>query len=156
MRTFGENTRPTIFLTIESHKLHKEFTVPAATPVRYGQPVKLTATGEVVPLAAADNRNLCIGVSIHNSAQNPYGSSQVTVLMKGFSTILCKASAAVTAGLVALSGYSNEVGPDEPEGKTEPWYGLNTVAQATATDANIFGWAIESADADGTVEVVIF
>lgn len=156
MKTYGEQTRPTIFLTIESHKLHKEFLVPQATPVRFSQPVKLTPDGEVVPLAPGDNRNLCIGVSIHNSVQNPYGSSQVTVLMKGFSTILCQASDDVVAGPVQLSGFENVVGPNDPEGKTEAWYGLNTVEQAAATDADIFGWAIEPAEEGGPVEVVIF
>lgn len=156
MKTFGEATKKTIFLTVESHKLHKEFFVPAGTTVRYAQPVKLDADGNVVPLAAGDNRNLCIGVSIHNSPKNPYGSSQVTVLMKGFSSILCRAASAVTAGPVQITGYVSEVGPGDPEAETDTWYGRNTVEQALATDADIFGWAIEPADADGDVEVVIF
>lgn len=165
MKTFGEKTRPTIFLTIESHKLHKEFEVPNGTVIRHGQPVKLNTAGQVVPLVAGDNRNLCIGVSMHNSAQNIYGTGLVTILMKGFSTILCRAaSAAVNAGPVQIVGYVSEVGPPlltngkwtGATDKDEPWYGINTVEQAAATDADIFGWAIEQAGAGEDVEVVIF
>lgn len=158
MRTFGEQTRPTIFLTIESHKLHKEFDVPSGTPVRYGQPVKLNAQGQAVPLAAGDNKNLMIGVSMHDSQRNIYGPPQkITVIMRGYTTILCRAgNAAVNAGPVQLQSYTSIVGPADEDAKYEAWYGLNIVEQAAATDADILGWAIEPAAANGDVEVVIF
>lgn len=157
MRTFGEQTRPTIFLTIESHKLHKEFDVPSGTPVRYGQPVKLNAQGQAVPLVAGDNKNLMIGVSMHDSKRNIYGPpNKITVIMRGYTTILCRAgNVAVNPGPVQIQSFLSIHGPSD-EDQNEPWYGLNIVEQAAATDADILGWAIEPAAANGDVEVVIF
>lgn len=164
--TFGQSTRPTILLKTESHKLHEEFEVQAGSTIRYSQPVKLNTDGTVSPLEAGDNRNLCIGYSIHNSDQNIYGNGRVTVALKGYTKILCQAAGAVNAGPVKLAAaeFNSIVGPPETNGKftgasykDEPWYGLNVVEAATGpTDVAIIGHAIEQAADGETVEVIFF
>lgn len=146
MNTFGNKTKPTVFLTHESHKLHKEFAV--ATAVYKTQPVKLNSAGAVVPLAAGDNRNLCIGISIHNAK----AGENATIMMKAFATILCKvdpdASAALVAGPVQIKSYESDT-------TVTPAWGTNVVEAAAATDVDIFGIAIEGGVAGAYVEVIV-
>lgn len=155
MNTYGDKTRPTVVLTHESHKLHKEFT--AGAKIGRSQAVKLNATGLAVPMAAGDNRNLCIGISIHGAAAS---GENVTVVCKPFLTLLCRATAEITPGPVKLAGYYSE--PDlynsATIGQKGPAWGVNTVAPGAATgaDADFFGIAIEGGDADTFVEVIVF
>lgn len=162
LTTYGEQTQPAVFLSVEAHKLHRSFTVAAGSIVRKTQPVKLTTDGEVVPLTAGDNRNLSIGISTHDGA----AGDRVTIVMKGFSTILCKAGtgatpAAVNAGPVQYEAYSSLTPAGTgttalPKESLTPLYGNVQVSNAAATDADLFGWAVEQADGGEFVEVVVF
>lgn len=142
MNTFGQKTKPTVFLTHESHKLHKEFTTAAV--VKRSQPCKIDATGKVVPLAAGDHRNLCIGISIHNAA----AGENVTLVMKAFLTLLCQSPAATAAGPVQIVGYAEDT-------TVSPVWGVNTVETCAAADVDFFGVAIEPGTAGGYLEVIV-
>lgn len=154
MNTYGDKTPKTVILTHESHKLHKEFMV--GTAVGRSQAVKLNSTGSIVPLVAGDNRNLCIGVSIHT---RPAGEN-ATVVCKPFLTLLCRASAAITPGPVKISGYYTDPNfKDQANiGENGPAWGVNIVAPGAAagTDADFFGIAIEGGEADDLIEVIVF
>lgn len=160
MLTYGRKTGSTVILSSEAHKLHKSFRVAKpesnAVPVRKSQPVKLTADGEITPIAANDNRNLVLGISIHDARPG----ERATIIMKGHAIILCQASSTVAPGPVQYTGYasSNPAGSAAtalPENPTEEWYGVNTVEVAAATDVDIFGQAIEAAANGEPVEVVV-
>lgn len=155
MNTYGDKTKPTVVLTHESHKLHKEFTAGAA--IGRSQAVKLNSTGLAVPMVAGDNRNLCIGASIHFAAAS---GENITVVCKPFLTLLCRASAAITPGPVKLAGYYTD--PDMKNnagiGEKGPAWGVNIVAPGAAagTDADFFGIAIEGGAANDFIEVIVF
>lgn len=154
MNTFGDKTQPTVILTHESHKLHKEFVAGAA--IGRSQAVKLNSDGEVIPLETGDNRNLCIGVSIHFGAENDL----VTVVMKPFLTLLCRASATIVPGPVNVTGYYTNPALKQKAaiGEKGPGWGCNIITQGTATGADgaHFGIALEGGAANGFIEVVVF
>lgn len=158
MNTYGRKTRSTVMLASEAHKFHRAFRVATGSIVRKTMPVKLDSTGKLVPLANTDNRNLCIGYSIHDAS----AGEVATVVMKGYALILCKAdSSGVTAGVpVAYSSYVSESPSGTgatalPTNPTEEFYGMNVVTAVAATDAKIFGQATETAAANGLLEVVV-
>ena len=142
--TFGDATKPTLFLNSEAHKLHREFEVAAATTIYPSQPVKLNAAGEVVPLGAADENHLCIGHSLHKNPAT-YGE-RITVVMKGHLHVLAKAgAAAVDAGPVKWASF-------------DPTAGANAgyhVYAAAATNVTTQGHAIEPGAINGFMEIVL-
>lgn len=148
MNTYGGRTNPTVVVNHESHKLHLEFVAGAA--IGRSQPVKLNSSGAVVPLAAGDNRNLCIGFSIHFGAVG----DNVTVVCKPFLTLLCQADGEVAPGPVQIVGYFQD--PDLGNDKVGPKWGVNTVATATATDVDFLGLAIEGGADEALIRVVMF
>lgn len=123
------------FLKSESHKLHQAFTVAAATTIYKAQPVKLNATGEVVPAAADEAKEVVIGFAVFGAE----ATEEVTVVMKSASIAYYTAADAFDpTNLITYSGF------DVP---TE----YNQVKTALATAANSLGWALDVAAAPGDV-----
>lgn len=148
--SFGKKTHHVLHKA-ESHKLHESFSVLSGGDVRVGMPVKLVTTEDftVAPLAAADNKNLCIGVAIHdtafaeaaaNSVKNTYDSNKVTVMMKAFTTVMGATAAAaaepIVPGPVKFLGFV--------AGTSDfPQKGVNTFVNCLPTDVLMIGWALE-------------
>ena len=135
MNTTGSVTKPHVFRTIESHKLYLAFT--CAVAVKVGQPVKLTSTGEITPLLAADSPHLKIGDSIHDMA----AGKEASVVMKGHISLLMVSAGAVDAGPAKYSDYSNT--------EKKPTY--IAAADAATTQAHI----IEPAAGAGEIVTVV-
>lgn len=101
MNTLGSVTKPAVFQNIESHKLMLAFT--ASTAIEKGQPVKLTTTGQVAPMGAADAAYLQIGVSSHKVASG----ARTTIIMKAFVNLKAIASGAVNAGPAKYASWNS-------------------------------------------------
>lgn len=143
MNTFGNVTPKTIILTTEAHKLHRAFIVGTGAKIWKGQQVKLNAVGDVVPTVAGDGTKDCIGVSIHTRQDTdspfPYASegAEVTVVMRGYITILQKANAALVPGPVKLANV-------DANGISRY---INTVNTGSTPDLNCDGWSLDVASA---------
>lgn len=105
--TFGSPT--TSIIKNEFNGLHLEFEV-GATNIKIGQPVKLDATGKVVPLAANDNQALMIGHSIHNGTGGQTPASKVTVAMKARAVVNALSNAALNPGPVKYASTDATTG----------------------------------------------
>ena len=131
----------TVIFQHESHKLHIEFVV-GATAVKRGQPVKLDATGKIVPWAKADLNVNCIGYSVHDGAVGDFA----TVIMRAFLVVLAinATAGALAPGPVTYQGY-NTVNPDLRDGLT----GYNTFSAPTGATGNTEynGWNLDAATA---------
>lgn len=154
MNTFGKKTPPTVILTHESHKLHTEFVVGAT--IGRSQAVKVDEDGELVPLEAGDNRNLCIGISAHFAV----AGGLATVIMKPYLTLLCRAGGTIAPGPVKVSGYYTDPNRKQSAdiGEDGPGWGTNIVVQGAAdgSDADFFGITVQEAAVDGFVEVYVY
>lgn len=128
----GEKTKSIFLKGPENHKLHHEFEVAAGQTIKKGQPVILTADGEVSPAGTAAESTTIIGYSVHNGAEGEL----VTVAMKAYIIVWAMPKAAVIAGPVAYDGMNT----------TDEEY--NSVA-AVALDAEstTMGWALDAATA---------
>ena len=135
MNTTGSTTKPHVFQTVESHKLMLAFTAEVA--IKVGQPVKLTTTGTVTPLGAADSPHLKIGDSI----QDMPAGEEVTIVMRGHIALHSISAGALAVGPVKYSAYSNT--------EKKPTY----VAAADADTTQ--GHAIEPATGAGELVTVI-
>lgn len=170
MNTFGNVTPLAVWLTLEAHKLHREF--PIVADVFSGGPVKLNTVGQITPLVTGDSEIVRIGYSIHNRSLTdvnqpfPYqngssGSINATIAMRGFLTINALSGAAVTTGPVKFAGmvtnpnYVASVGASQGDPgipQKVPSY-INAVI---GTDLVNDGWAVTTASASGqTIEVVL-
>ncbi len=139
LNTLGSTTKSTFLKEVENHKLHQEFEVAAATTIYKGQPVKLDATGKIVPAGAAETEHTVIGYAIMNGA----AGELVTVGMRGYGIVWVESVAAVVPGPVKYTGYN---------ATTE----YNQVDSGTVTQANAIGWALDvAAGADELVRMVI-
>lgn len=139
LSNLGEKTKSAFLKEVENHKLHQEFEVAASNTVFKGQPVKLDATGKIVPAAAAEAEHNIIGVAIMDGAEGEL----VTVGMRGYAIIWAESVAALTPGPIKYTGYN---------GTTE----YNQVDSGTVTQANAMGWALDVASAAAElVRVVI-
>lgn len=141
LTVLGENPK-TIFLKgIENHKLHHEFAVETGNSVKKGQPVKLTATGTVVPAAADEPVENIIGHSIHNGAADEL----ITVGMKAMGIVWASPNAAVDAGPVKYAGLNS----------TDSDYNAYAAVGAGAATL-LYGWALDQATAaDDLIRVAI-
>ena len=162
---FGRVTNHVIHKS-ESHKLTQSFFVPHddADDVHVGMPVKLSPADDftVQPLALGDNRNLAIGIALHdtdiagaaagstpsNSVLTTYGDLKVTVAMKAYAIIIGTAIAfdtpnggAIVPGPVKYLGY--DTGTDR-----FPQAGVNQFMNCAADDAAMIGWALEAIAVD--------
>lgn len=135
MNHIGDQTPQATFLTVEVHKLHKEFS--AAAPVKIGQPVKLTADGEITPLLAADAAYLKIGDSIHNAA----AGGLATIMMRGHVEMTVEAAAAQDAGPVKWTVFNTPT--------------LRNRYGAAADAATTQGHSLEKATAAGQMITVV-
>lgn len=145
LTAFGDKSK-TIFLNdAESHKLHLAFEADAA--IKKGQPVKLTATGLIVPLAEDDSNTKAIGVSIQNGADG----DQVTVAMRGYTTVYAMSDAALTPGPVAYAG------PNGTDGDYMNYKTAVVSADAALVFPAMTGWSLDVADgANDLIRVVLF
>jgi|SRR5690606_4475541 len=138
MNTLGTTTTTIIKSAING--LHLQFTV-GATAVNLGQPVKLDATGKIVPLGATDKKELCIGTCIHTAAVG----ALATVAMKGRVVVNALSSAALTP--VKPVKYASF---DSTTGKCK-YATIGTDEETLAV-----GWPLTVADgADDEIEVVL-
>lgn len=125
----------TLFLKSESHKLHQEFEVATGQTVYKGQPVILTTTGTVQAAAdaGANAPHVVIGICIHDGA----AGDLVTVRMKAQAITWGEAgTASLNAGPVLYYAYNTTTNMVE-------------VDDASVTAANVCGWALDAATADG-------
>lgn len=122
-----------VILKHESHKLHHEFTVKAASAVSIGMPVKLDVTGTIVPMGAADEEHLCIGYALFNAAAGEY----VTIVMRGYTILFAESLGALAAGPVKYASYAAGASAYYPE------YVL------AATNVLTAGWNLDQATAAG-------
>lgn len=142
MNAFGNITK-TIFLKgVEAHKLHHEFAVTTGVSVKVGQPVMLTANGDVTPATGTSKNKDIIGYSIHNGK----AGELVTIAMKAFGIIMAKPSVALNAGPVAYNGITNPqprqlVGFNTPSDHGEGVYGNYKAAAADGSD--LAGWNLD-------------
>lgn len=101
LNTLGSITKTTI-LKSEAHKLHHEFLVATGSEVFFGQPVKLNTAGEVVPIGAADNEDVCIGYAIMEAEAD----TRVTISLRGYAIIFGESVAALDAGPVKWASHA--------------------------------------------------
>ena len=141
MNYFGDKTSKALILTTEAHKLHLAFSAAAGATFNVTQPVKLDATGAIVPLGAADSAHLCIGNALHSTPNGATMSGEISVVMKGHMTIRAQSGAAIVPGPVKWASYD----------------ATNKVAvYVNATDAaTTQGWALEAAGAAGSELTVV-
>lgn len=142
--TLGANTK-TVFLHTENHKTTVQF--PAGSATMYaGQPVKLdAATGNILPMGAADLEHLCIGF-VYNPPKAV--GDLVTVWTRGYAIILVMNDAAIQAGPVKFKAYDTTTAI---AGNT----GFNVFVAATdGTDT--IGWCLDvQSTANNTVRVLM-
>lgn len=142
MNILGNQTRSVFLKEAQSHKLHQEFTVATGNSVKHGQPVKLNASGDIVPAGASEAQQNIIGFSVHTAQ----AGEEATIAMKGYGIVYARANAdSQVAGPVAYKGMS-AVSGEEAFAK----YGA-----AAGTGADLAGWAIDAGDEDDTIRVVI-
>lgn len=129
----------TIFLKgAENHKLHHEFEVDSASDLKKGQMVKLSSTGTIVALAAADTQDLFIGVCIHDAKKGEL----CTVVTRGYAILRAQSSGALTPGPVEAGTFD----------------GTNLVNEfdASSGETKSIGWALDVATgADEEIRVLI-
>lgn len=128
----------------ESHKLHLEFEVAATKTVYKGELVKLTTGGKITNIGAAENADAIIGIAINGGA----AGEVVTVAMRGYAVLKCEANGAITSGPVKSNAFSTTNAHDNIEG-------FQVVEAATAGSDSVIGWAIEDADDEDEVWVVL-
>jgi len=137
MNTLGGQTTTTIYKRVLD-QLQQEFTVAATFAVEVGQPVKLTATGEIQPLAEDDNMGLCVGFSLHKRA----AGGIATVQMRANCIIYANSKGPLNAGPVAFAGTIAAA-------DREPQHVVNTFKTIAAGNAAQLGWALDDATEAG-------
>lgn len=100
---FGVDTKRTLILKHESHKLHHEFEV-GADGIKRGQPAVLNADGTISAAAAGAAGNTVVGYSVHNAAEGELA----TLVMRPFLIVFAQVNQATDAGPVAYGGQSND------------------------------------------------
>lgn len=131
--SLGNKTKNNGFLKVESHKLMNSFEAGAA--IKKAQPVKLNATGQVVPAAAEEALINIIGYAVFDAAED----EQATVVMRASSIAFVQATVAITPDqLVTYNGYDTT---------TE----YNRVKLANAAATNQIGWVLEPAANAGDI-----
>lgn len=157
LTAFGQETH-TIFLKgVEAHKLHHEFAVATGSTIKRGQPVVLTADGEVKPATSGEKAHKIIGVSIHNGKEKEL----VTVAMKAYGVVYAMPNAAVDAGPVAYDGLNgSQTDPAQPgfNTATDGTTGIYSSYKAGSADgSDLAGWALDKAeDANDLIRVAIY
>lgn len=135
MNTLGKESKTTI-LVIEYDKTSIEFT--AAAEIRCGQPVKLTATGEITPWATADGLPKLIGYA-YNEWDGVSPKKEVTVFTRGYMLIYGLTSAAAVAGLATYNTYDKVLVDND---RSQSGYSVYAaVADANADTAN--AWILD-------------
>jgi hypothetical protein len=139
LNNLGTTTESAFLKEIQSHKLHQEFAVATGETVYKGMPVKLNATGEIVPAGAAEPQMNIIGYCVMDGAEE----TLVTVGMRGFGIVWATSSAAMTPGPVKYVGFDTVTG-------------RNQHTSAAVTEDIQSGWALDvAAGAGEKVRVVI-
>ena len=158
LTAFGKETH-TIFLKgVEAVLLHHEFAVATGSTVKRGQPVVLTADGEVKPATSGEKAANIIGMSIHNGK----AKELVTIAMKAYGVIYAMPKAACNAGPVAYDGLNTNQGNQGGAGFNTPTDGTDTgiyssYKTASADGSDLAGWALDKAEgADDLIRVAIY
>lgn len=142
MELAGTPTKRALFLNVESHKLMLGFPLASGASFKKGQPLKLTATGEVTPLLAADAAYLKIGTALHDSTTK---EPEITVIMKAHLVITTISGAALNAGPVKFSAMGTGDNIDR-----------SIYVAATDIDTTQ-GWALDNATAAGQeIQVALY
>lgn len=157
LTAFGQETH-TIFLKgVEAHKLHHEFAVATGSTVKRGQPVVLTAEGDVKPATSGEKSAKIIGVTIHNGKEKEL----VTIAMKAYGVIYAMPNAALDAGPVAYDGLNTS--QTDPQGPgfntaTDGTTGIYSSFKAASADgSDLAGWALDQADdANDLIRIAIY
>lgn len=130
MNTLGSTTESVFLKQPESHKLHQEFTVKAATAMVKGLPVKMSDPDEVEPAGAGEANMNIIGYAIHDAA----AGETVTVAMRAYTIIWAEAHAAIAAGPVLYQAVAA---------------GAVRVDDAAVAAGTYVGWALDDAAVQG-------
>lgn len=135
------NYSKTTFLAEEPRKISLEFT--CAADVKKGQPVKLTATGQVTPWAIADLQHLCIGVCLSSQLSGEL----VTVITRGYVVIFALANAASqVAGISTYKGYDTTHNTSNNTDMPNPTFGYSLWGAPTDV-TDMIGWALDAGTA---------
>lgn len=109
--------------------------------VYLGQPVQLTDVGLIEPYLYSNDKSICIGISMHTSQ----GGELATVQMKAMAIVFMECG---TDGLVAGPVKVHTTGRNATTGYME-------VDDASVTDANQIGWALDAGDDGDVIRVAI-
>lgn len=139
---FGGKTKTLFLNNVEEEKLHLAF--EADVTIKAGQPVVLTIDGKIEPAAGdATDAALIIGYSIMNGA----AGDEVTIAMRGYTTIFAMSDAAQPAGPVSYAGVNG----------TDGFYTNYAEVEAIDALANANGIALDAAAAaNELIRVVLF
>lgn len=137
----GVNSK-TIFLLENEDALYLEFTVNA--DVKKGQPVKLTAAGQITPAASDDYPSLIIGYALFDAV----ATTLCTVITRGVAMIygLCNAATQNCNLPVTYKGYdtTHNTATNEQSGTL----GFNLYGVATTEAAGVVttghGWQLDA------------
>jgi hypothetical protein len=105
---FGGTTPRVVIYKSESHKLHQAFPVKASAQIFAGNPVAITAEGEI-ELLTKDNEASYLGIAVTDNNNPAYkesanaGPVEVTVAVQGFMIINAISEAALNAGPVEIA-----------------------------------------------------
>ena len=139
----GTNTESIFLKEVNSHSLFEEFAVATGNAVKKGAPVKLDATGGLIPAAANDRLAVVIGYSLHDAGAEEYA----TVAMKAKGIVFARSAGALATGPVKFAGMN----------ATETDYANYVAITGNASeDGLLSGWALEvAAGADEEITVAI-
>lgn len=103
LTAFGGVSKTIFINEIESHKLHLAFEVAAEQTIKRGQPAKLDADGNAVPMAGdGSDAHQLVGYSIHNGK----AGSIITLGVVGFAVVFAMAKTALVPGPVMYVGQN--------------------------------------------------
>lgn len=130
--TLGSTTTSRFEHSPEAHKLHIDFEVASGQTVHEGDPVVLTAAGDIQAAASGASAETLLGVAIMDGT----AGNRATVSMKGYCEVNGEAAAAsLSAGPIELGAWNATTG-------------LREFAAAT-TAAKTCGHNLIQATADG-------
>ncbi len=133
---FGTDTNTIVFKS-ESHKLFEEFEVTSGQEVKKGQPVVIAGDGEVQAAGTSSTQQQIIGFSMHDGD----AGELVTVMMKAYAILF------VECETDALAAGPVRIGSSAVYNATT---GYVLIDDATVSDTNQIGWALEGGD-DGDI-----
>ena len=113
---FGGTTPRVVIYKSESHKLHQAFPVKDSVKIYAGNPVAITADGEIELLTKANEANY-LGIAVTDNTNPAYkesanaGPVEVTVAVQGFMIINAISEATLSAGPVEIGTSMDATNP---------------------------------------------